>query len=306
MYKTLKRKYNINVVARYAIFVLWTVIALIPLVWMLSTSFKKSEEWVTWPPRWIPKNPTLVNYKALLGMEKIEFLYLEKTGEKKVLTKPGGTAQFFTAINSLKNSAVIATTSALVAVLVGSALAYSISRFKVGGRNFRYMILGIRMVPPIVIAVPFIVYYATLKLTDTHLGLILVYIPTSLPFVVWMMVSFIDEVPQEIERAARVMGASRFLIFRKIVLPLVASGLVVTFMFVFILCWSEFLFALTLTQSKAMTLPVALSVYQSAAEGKLFGPQAAFGAITTIPVLILGIFIQKHLIRGFSFGMVRK
>lgn len=306
MLRRLMRKYKVGTVVRFFLLAAWTAFALIPLVWMLSTSFKAAEEWVTWPPRWVPENPTLVNYRALLGMEQVEFFYLDQHGERKSTTRPGGTAQFFTAVNALKSSLIVATSSAFIALLIGSALAYSISRFKVGGERFRYMLLGIRMVPPIVIAVPFIIYYATLRLTDTHLGLILVYVPTSLPYVVWMMVSFIDEVPVELEHAAHIMGANRFFTLRKIVLPLAASGLVVTFMFIFILNWSEFLLALTLTQSEVVTLPVALSRYQSAAEGKLFGPQAAFGAITTIPVIILAVFIQKHLVKGFSFGMVRK
>jgi multiple sugar transport system permease protein len=301
-----KMKRTLSNSVRYAILIAWTCFVLIPLIWMLSTSLKLSDEWVTWPPRWIPERPSLTNYRALLGMERYELLYMDKYGGKKIITNPGGTTQFFTAVSAFKNSSIVATTSAVLALLCGSALAYSISRFKVGGNNFRYMLLGLRMLPPIVLAVPFLVYYATLKLTDSYVGLIMVYFPVSIPYVVWMMVSFIDQVPVDIENAARVMGASRFLIFRKIILPLVGSGLVVTFLFTFILCWSEFLFALTLTQSKAMTLPVALSAYQSAAEGKLFGPQAAFGAITTIPVMLIGIFIQKHLLRGFSFGMVRK
>lgn len=306
MYNRTGRKLKIRTLVRLAILGLWAAVALIPLVWMLSTSFKQAGEWVTWPPRWIPENPSLVNYRAILGMENVEFIYLDQTGEKKVITRPGESKQFFAAVGAFRDSMAIATASSLLALLIGSALAYSISRFKVGGERFRYMILGIRMVPPIVIAVPFIVYYATLRLTDTYLGLILVYVPTSLPYVVWMMVSFIDEVPVQLEHAARLMGASRLYVFRRVVLPLVASGLVVTFMFIFILNWSEFLLALTLTQSEVVTLPVALSRYQSAAEGKLFGPQAAFGAITTIPVIIIGIFIQKHLIKGFSFGLVKK
>ncbi|NNG06674.1 MAG: carbohydrate ABC transporter permease, partial [Desulfobacteraceae bacterium] len=172
---------------------------------------------------------------------------------------------------------------------------------------------------PIVIAIPIMMYYAILiphttqlllgarfNMFDTYMGLGMLYVATTLPFVIWMMLSFIEEVPFTLEHAARMMGAGRIYTLRRIVLPLVAPGLVVSFLFIFILNWSEFLLALTLTQHKVMTLPVLLNKYQSAVEGRLYGPQAAIGTVITIPVVILGILIQKHLVKGFSFGMMRK
>jgi multiple sugar transport system permease protein len=206
-----------------------------------------------------------------------------------------------------------------VALCLGSFLAYCVSRFGVGGRNFRYAVLTIRMVPPIVIAIPILMYYAILipytterlfgtriSFYDTYLGLGLLYTVTTLPFVIWMMLSFIEDVPSTLEHAARLMGAGRLYTLWRVVLPLVASGMVVTFLFIFILNWSEFLLALTLTQPGVSTLPVLLNKFQSAVEGRLYGPQAAIGTVITLPVLILGILIQKHLIKGFSFGMIRK
>ena len=196
--------------------------------------------------------------------------------------------------------------SSLAAVVLGSALAYSWTRFGTGGPRYPYNILSIRMVPPIVIAVPFVVYYVTLRLLDTYTGLILVYVATSLPYVIWMMLAFIDDVPIELERAARVMGASRFRVLGSVVLPLVASGLVVTFLFVFILNWSELLLAMTLTNTEVSTIPITLNKFQSANEGRAYGPQAAIGTIATLPVVAVGFAIQKHLVRGFSFGLLRK
>ena len=125
--------------------------------------------------------------------------------------------QFRRPFNPLSTSASAAS---LAAVALGSALAYSWSRFGTGGLRYPYNILSIRMVPPIVIAVPFVVYYVTLRLLDTYTGLILVYVATSLPYVIWMMLTFIDEVPLELERAARLMGASRVRVLRSVVLPL--------------------------------------------------------------------------------------
>lgn len=278
-------------VLRHGTLLLWTFVALLPIYWMLITSFKGAGEWMTWPPHWVPFEPTWINYSQVLSLGTSSFEMGRQT---------------LTALKSLADSLIIATTSSAAALILGGFMAYSISRFATGGRNFPYMILTVRMLPPIVIAVPFLVYYATLGLTDTYLGLILVYTATSLPYVIWMMLSFIDEVPRELEHAARVLGASRFLLLRRIVLPLVASGIVVTFLFTFILNWSEFLLALSLTHSDVTTMPVQLSKYQSANEGRLYGPQAAIGTIATLPVVLLGFLIQRHLVKGFSFGMIRR
>jgi len=276
---------------RHGVLLVWAAVTLLPIYWMLITSFKHSGEWVTWPPRWVPHEPTLVNYVKVLSSGTSTFELGRQT---------------LTVLTPLWNSLYVASASSLLALLLGGALAYSWARFGTGGSRYPYNILSIRMVPPIVIAVPFVVYYVTLRLLDTYTGLILVYVATSLPYVVWMMLAFIDEVPLELERAARVMGASRFRVLGSIVLPLTASGLVVTFLFVFILNWSELLLAVTLTNTEVSTIPITLNKFQSANEGRDYGPQAAIGTIATLPVVVLGFLIQKHLVKGFSFGMIRK
>ena len=285
------RRRRLFSLVRHVLLLVWTAVTLFPIYWMLITSFKHSGEWVTWPPRWFPHEPTLINYVKVLTPGTSTFELGRQT--LKIL-KP------------LWDSLIISTVGALVAVALGSALAYSWARFGTGGRNYPYNILSIRMVPPIVIAVPFVVYFATLRLLDTYTGLILVYVATCLPYVIWMMLAFIDEVPVELERAARLMGASRLRVLRSVVLPLTASGLVVTFLFVFILNWSELLLALTLTNTEVSTIPIQLNKFQSANEGRDYGPQAAIGAIATLPIVVLGFLIQKHLVRGFSFGLLRK
>lgn len=285
------RRRRLFSLVRHVLLLVWTAVTLFPIYWMLMTSFKHAGEWVTWPPRWFPHEPTLINYVKVLSPGTSTFELGRQT--LKIL-KPLG------------DSLIISTVGALVAVALGSALAYSWARFGTGGRNYPYNILSIRMVPPIVIAVPFVVYFSTLRLLDTYTGLILVYVATCLPYVIWMMLAFIDEVPVELERAARLMGASRLRVLRSVVLPLTASGLVVTFLFVFILNWSELLLALTLTNTEVSTIPIQLNKFQSANEGRDYGPQAAIGAIATLPVVVLGFLIQKHLVRGFSFGLLRK
>jgi multiple sugar transport system permease protein len=302
------RRYQVFWYVRHALLVIWAVFALFPTFWMLSTSFKDAGEWITWPPHWLPHEATLLNYKQIFAFGGTE------TGLSR-----SATDHAFGIWKALGDSLLVCTLSSIAALVLGTFLAYCVSRFGVGGRNFRYVVLTIRMVPPIVIAIPILMYYAILipyttehlfgtrvSLYDTYLGLGLLYTVTTLPFVIWMMLSFIDEVPSTLEHAARLMGAGRLYTLRRVVLPLVASGMVVTFLFIFILNWSEFLLALTLTQPGVSTLPVLLNKFQSAVEGRLYGPQAAIGTVITLPVLVLGILIQKHLIKGFSFGMIRK
>ncbi|MGI9336560.1 MAG: carbohydrate ABC transporter permease [Gammaproteobacteria bacterium] len=293
--------------ARHAVLLGWSAIVLFPIFWMISTSFKGSGEWVAWPPHWLPHDPTLLNFEQIFAF-----------GLGTELSR-AATDQVYNIWKAVGDSLLIATGSSLVALILGTLMAYTISRFNAGGTNFRYVALTIRMVPPIAIAIPILMYYAVLiphttealfdlrfSLFDTYTGLGLLYVATTLPFVIWMMLSFIDEVPYTLEHAARLMGASRRYTLYAVVLPLVAPGLVVTFLFVFILNWSEFLLALTLTQPKVATLPVLLNKFQSAVEGRLYGPQAAIGTVITVPVVVLGVLIQKHLIKGFSFGLMRK
>jgi multiple sugar transport system permease protein len=304
------RRYNLHRYFRHAVLLVWAAFVIFPIFWMVSTSFKDSGEWVSWPPHWVAHDPTMHNYRQIFAFTPSGF-------DEKLSRE--ATEQAFNIWKSLGDSMFIATVNAMISLLLGTFMAYAISRFNVGGRNFRYLILTIRMVPPIVIAIPIMMYYAILiphatetvvgmrfSMFDTYSGLGMLYVATTLPFVIWMMLSFIEEVPYTLEHAARMMGAGRIYTLRRIVIPLVAPGMVVTFLFIFILNWSEFLLALTLTQAKVNTLPVLLNKFQSAVEGRLYGPQAAIGTVITIPVVILGILIQKHLVKGFSFGMIRK
>ena len=137
-------------------------------------------------------------------------------------------------------------------------------------------------------------------------GLGVLYFLSSMPYAVWMTKSFIDEVPREVEQAAEILGASRWRTIFEVVLPLIRSGLLATFMFILILNWSEYLLALILSKTDVVTLPVELSKYEGSTEGRLFGRQAALSVGITVPLIVVGLLIRKHLARGFSFGMVRR
>lgn len=280
-------------VFRYSTLTIWLLIVIFPIFWMFATSFKPDKDWFAWPPVYWPDEPTLANY---LNVWTSLASYEENTYIKS-LQKPW---------IALRNSLIIALTSTTLAVAFGSIIAYGVSRYNILSEGRLFQLLVLRMVPPIVVVAPLSLYYAALGLLDTITGLVLIYFLTTLPYAVWMTKSFIDEVPREIEQAAEVLGAGRWRIIFEVVLPLIRSGLVATFLFILILTWSEYLLALILSKTEVVTLPVELSKYQGSSEGRVYGRQAALAVGITIPLIIIGIFIRKHLARGFSFGMVRR
>jgi multiple sugar transport system permease protein len=293
MAMTKSRNRSITTIVRYAALSFWAVIAFFPIYWIVSTSFKLDTQWFAWPPVYFPHPPTLANYMNVwFGAEQYTQTQYAISSQKPLI--------------SLWNSTVIATCSTFLAVLFGSVIAYGVSRYRILSEARMFQLLMLRMIPPIVVVAPLSLYYTAVGLIDTRLGLILVYFLTTLPYAVWMTKSFIDEVPREIEQAAEILGASRWRTLFEIVLPLIRSGLVATFLFILILTWSEYLLALILTKTQVTTLPIELSKYQGSTEGRVYGRQAALAVGITIPLMIVGLIIRKHLARGFSFGMVRR
>lgn len=293
MAMTKSRRRRIGTIVRYTVLTIWALIAFFPIYWIVSTSFKIDTQWFAWPPYYFPSPPTLSNYMNVwFGAEEYTQTQYAISSQKPLV--------------SLWNSTVIATTSTFLAVLFGSMIAYGVSRYRVLSDVRMFQLLMLRMIPPIVIVAPLSLYYTAVGLIDTRFGLILVYFLTTLPYAVWMTKSFIDEVPREVEQAAEILGASRWRTIFEIVLPLIRSGLVATFLFILILTWSEYLLALLLSKSEVLTLPVELSKYQGSTEGRVYGRQAALSVGITLPLIAIGIFIRKHLARGFSFGMVRR
>lgn len=290
---TRTQKQTLFSTGRYAVLMLWLLIVAFPIFWIISTSFKPDHEWFAWPPVYWSDTPTLKNYLNVWT----DYSDYEDTQYIKSLQKPW---------IALRNSLVISLLSTVLAVGFGAIIAYGVSRYRILSETRMFQLLMLRMVPPIVIVAPLSLYYATLGLLDTVIGLVIVYFLTTLPYAVWMTKSFIDEVPREVEQAAMILGASRWRTIWEVVLPLVRSGLVATFLFILILTWSEYLLALILSKTDVVTLPVELSKYEGSTEGRVYGRQAALAVGVTIPLVIIGVFIRKHLARGFSFGMVRR
>jgi multiple sugar transport system permease protein len=277
----------------------WLAILLIggtfgfPLYWTVTMAFKPEDEWN--PPGkvfWWPHTWTVSNFTDILGIR-------------------GATSVFFTgrsqsALTPVEHSLIAAGFGTLLALIVGIFAAYGIARFRAGGRVLPFQILQLRMFPPIAIIIPLLFMWVYLSLYDTLAGLVILYGAVTFPFVVWLLRSFFQEVPREISEAAIVDGCTHWGAFFKAVLPQVRGGLAATALFVFILNWSDFLIALVMTQDHAQTAPVYLQALQSGASGQEYGKQAALAMILIMPPAIFGLAIQRYLVRGLTFGAIKR
>jgi multiple sugar transport system permease protein len=275
------------------------LISFFPIFWLVSTSFKPIDEWQKFPPVWISSQPTLQNYRIVFAPKAAQEFAAKQNGA--ISYKVSGSAW-----KAFGDSAIIAIGATLLSVLFGTLAAYSIVRFHTGGDNYAFQFLTVRMFPPIAVVVPMVVLFSMLRLSDTYAGLVLAYTAFTLPFSIWMIRSFIEEVPGELEGAALIYGMRPLDAFLKVTFPLIRGGILATALFVFILNWSEFLFALTLTTGRVVTVTLQVANYVSASSGKLYGVQAAMGTISTLPVILFGYLIQRHLVRGLSFGAIKR
>ena len=255
---------------------------LFPVVWMILTSFKTEAEYFSYPPVFIPHHFGIENYVNALAMP------------------PDGRG----GLQGLKDSIIVASASTFVAVLAGSLAAYSIARYKFGGDNFSFWVLSTRMFPPVAAALPLFLIFKTFKLLDTHLALIIANTIFALPFVIWLLKGFFEDLPIELEEAALIDGCTPFGAFTKVALPLVAPGLVATALFAFVFTWNEFMFALLFTRRNVRTLTVIVPSLVGGHE-ILWGQIAAIGTIAIIPGILLALLLQRYLIRGLTMGAVK-
>lgn len=254
-----------------------TLAFMFPLVWVILSSLKTRLEIFVLPPKWIFL-PTLQNYRDILSSD---FMY------------------------QLKNSLLVAAISTGVSLVFGSLTAYGFSRYPVrGSENILFWILSLRMLPPIAVVIPFYLLFRSLGLLDTTLALVLVYCIFNISFSIWVLKGFFDEIPVELEEAAKLDGYSPAQVFFRVSLPLVRPGLATTAIFCLIQSLNEFLVALTLTTRKAVTAPVGLAKLQTFL-GTDWGRISAAAVIFMIPVVVFTIFVRNELIRGMSFGRMR-
>jgi multiple sugar transport system permease protein len=295
-----------------------TLVFLAPIYWIGSTAFKPRADATSSPPTvffkpeitpfirlftkrvQMIKPPDQATYDAAPWWEKDIY-----DGGESVL-KIGSKIQYSQYPDRFKNSLIVAIASTILAVGMGTFTAYGFSRFKIAGeQDLLFFILSTRMLPPVVIAIPMFLMYRAVGLTDTHLGLILLYTAFNLSFSVWLMKGFVDEIPREYEEAALVDGYTRMQAFFKIVLPEAATGIAATAVFCFITAWNEYAFALMLTSRRAQTAPPFIPS-QVGAGLPDWTSVAAGTFLFLLPVAIFTFALRKHLLRGVTFGAIRK
>ena len=272
-----------------------------PLLWMLMTSFKTPREYYSMPPRFLPKQFVLFHYKEAFAPWTIDPNELSES--TYYIEESAGRVE--SVVPNIYNSLIIIGGSVFLALFVGIWAAYALSRFKFrGSENLGSWILSTRMMPPIVIAVPMFWVLRQIGLTGTHVGLILIYVMTQLPFVIWMMKGFFDEVPTSIEESVLVDGGSRGTAMYRVILPLAFPGIIATALFCIFLTWTEFLFASVFTNSSSATLPVVLSWFRQD-RGILWGQMSAVMMVALIPLLTITMVLQKQMIKGLTAGALK-
>lgn len=296
-----------------------TIIFLAPIYWIASTAFKPRNLATTIPPTIVfqpeispfvklftkrsqlRNPPTPEEYAAAPWWERVVF-----DGGEKIVRDGKGEVQWSGYPNRFMNSLIVAITSTVLAVGMGTFTAYGFSRFKVKGEaDLLFFILSTRMLPPVVVAIPMFLMYRAVGLNDSHLGLIILYTAFNLSFSVWLMKGFIDEIPKEYEEAALVDGYTRMEAFFKIVLPEAATGIAATAVFCFITAWNEYAFALIMTNRRAQTAPpfIPSQVGSGLPDWTVI---AAGTFLFLLPVAIFTFLLRNHLLRGMSFGAIRK
>lgn len=290
----------------------YALITLLPLVWIIGTGFKSPSDAISYPPKVIFQ-PSLEGYVNLFTERtRATESMLEEAGppqtwydqivrdQGSIISGPSRYGQRFL------NSVIIGFGSTLLCMVLGTAAAYAFSRFRVPLKDdLLFFILSTRMMPPIAVAIPIFLMFRNLGLNDTHLGMILLYTAVNLSLSVWLLKGFIDEIPIEYEEAALIDGYTRFQAFYKVVLPQAATGIASTAIFCLIFAWNEYAFAVLLTSGTAQTAPPFIPTIIGVG-GKDWPAVAAGATIFLVPVMVFTILLRKHLLRGITFGAVRK
>ncbi len=279
----------------YGILIFWTVICLFPIYWTLTTSFKMAPDvmqghmipWVDFTPKWR-------GWKSL-GLSP-DTIGLESTVRE----------EFF---KRFLNSAISALGASALAVIMGSMVAYGLSRFRyrfgfMRNPDISFFFLSQLILPPVVLALPFLVLYKELALLDTRIGLILLYTLTVLPIVIWIMRDQFQAIPVELEEAALVDGLSIWGAFLTIVMPIALPGMVASFILSLVLTWNEYFFAALLTSTNAKTLPVMVAS-QTGSQGINWWSMAALSWAAILPLIVIGIVLEKYIIKGMASGAVK-
>jgi len=205
----------------------------------------------------------------------------------------------------IKNSTIVVSLTTLISLALGTLAAYGLARFQFPRReDIAFWILSLRMLPPMAVVIPFFLLGRFIGLLDTHILLIIVDLSFNIPFTVWMMRGFIEEIPQEVEEAAWIDGCSRIQGLFRVVFPLILPGIAATAIFCVIQSWNEFALAFFLTSFNARTVPTTVTFFLSVL-GVIWGEMAAVGVVATAPVLLFALLVQKYLVRGLTLGALK-
>ena len=262
---------------RFSLAVLATGFFLFPIYWLAAMSVKTPAEIFSFPPVWVPDSINFSAYRTLFVDGDV-----------------------YTVLNSL----VTASVSTVLAVVLGTMAAYSIVRFDTGGQHLSLWIISQRMIPQVVIAFPVFLLFVGWSMVDTYHGLIILYTAFNLPYVIWMMRGYIQDVPVELEQSALVDGLSRWQVLWKVVFPMTRGGLFATAVFAFIFAWNDFVFALILTRTEVMTYTVQVTGYFGS-QSTFWGKIGAMSMLGVLPMFIVVASMQRYLVRGMSLGAVK-
>lgn len=292
--------------------VFYALITMLPLLWIVATGFKSSTDSIAYPPK-ILFEPTVEGYvnvfttQTRLSAELAEEPRDDLPWYEQLVRNKGNTIVGVSRYSErFLNSVIIGFGSTFFAIVLGTAAAYAFSRFKVPLKDdLLFFILSTRMMPPIAVAIPIFLMFRNLGLNDTHAGMILLYTAINLSLAVWLINGFIDEIPIEYEEAALIDGYTRFQAFYKVVLPQAATGIASTAIFCLIFAWNEYALAVLLTSGTAQTAPPFIPTIIGVG-GQDWPAVAAGATIFLVPVMVFTILLRKHLLRGITFGAVRK
>ncbi|PDV84921.1 sugar ABC transporter permease [Rhizobium sp. H4] len=281
--------------AVYGLLVIWACVCIFPLFWTVSTSFKTAADvmrgnlipWFNFTPSWLGWRSLGLSPDTISQISTVRDEFMRR----------------------LWNSVIISITASALAVVLGSLAAYGLSRFSYKFGHMRnsdisFFFLSQLIMPPVVLALPFLVLYKELALLDTYAGMIAVYTLMVLPIVVWIMRDQFATIPVELEEAALVDGLSVWGAFARIIVPLVLPGMVAAFLLALILCWNEYFFAALLTSTNTNTLPVMIAS-QTGSQGINWWSMAALSTAGILPLVVVGVVLEKHIIAGMTAGAVK-
>jgi multiple sugar transport system permease protein len=279
----------------YGALAIWTIICLFPIYWTVSTSFKVAKDvqkgaivpWLGYAPNWKGWQSLGLSPQTILEPSTVRDEFMKR---------------FY-------NSVITSVSASFLAVLIGSLAAYGLSRFayKIGwmrNKDISFFFLSQLILPPVVLALPFLALYKELALLDTTIGLIMLYTLMVLPIVIWIMRDQFGGIPIELEEAALVDGLSIWGAFFRIVFPLAAPGMVAAFILALVLCWNEYFFAALLTSTHATTIPVMVAS-QTGSQGINWWSMAALSTAAIAPLVVIGVFLERYIIKGMTAGSVK-